>query len=453
MEVVTVPIDKVRPNHFQPRQSFPRGEIEELAKTIKEVGILQPITVRPENGTYRIIAGERRWRASQFAGLKEIPVILKDIDDFQIKVESLIENTHRSDLEPLEKAHAIAELYQSVSSSLSVADIIKNLKRIYDKINRPNKYSDAALSELEEELNNISLMVGLSSRYQIQLLEGLKLTSEEQKKAQELQLTVTEIEAISSIEDEQTRKILIERAPELVDTEVRKTVQLIKRAPEDVKKAILNREVETDVADEILKVESPEIITQVLDIAKKGIYSKEGLQTRIQQLSRPKGVLITDSIDNQIHNKTLWNLQSISDVEVFTIGYEKKNLDQFVELLKMANVKTLIDARKNPQSQYKPDFNKNNLNKILSLNEITYRHIPELGVPRDIRNSLGETGDYVQFFTWYDDNVLPQLAQIAPELGNDYPVAFMCTEFDPTKCHRHRIANWYIAQKTKTFDL
>lgn len=112
LEVRMLKVDQIRPNPFQPRESFPKEEIQQLAHTIREVGLLQPITVRRKGETYQIISGERRWRASQFAGLKEIPAIVKDVSDSQLMVESLIENVQRADLEPIEKARGLREIYR-----------------------------------------------------------------------------------------------------------------------------------------------------------------------------------------------------------------------------------------------------------------------------------------------------------------------------------------------------
>lgn len=93
MEIKMIPVDKIVPNPFQPRETFDKESIRELAESMKEYGLLQPIIVKPlKNGKYQIIAGERRWRAFQFAGLKEIPAIVKDIDTPRQLIESLIEN-------------------------------------------------------------------------------------------------------------------------------------------------------------------------------------------------------------------------------------------------------------------------------------------------------------------------------------------------------------------------
>ncbi len=104
-DLVTVKIVDIEPNKEQPRKKFDEGALQELAESIREHGLLQPIIVKPlTNGTYRIIAGERRWRASRMAGLEKVPVILKDFSEQEIMEVALIENLQREDLNPVEEA-------------------------------------------------------------------------------------------------------------------------------------------------------------------------------------------------------------------------------------------------------------------------------------------------------------------------------------------------------------
>jgi len=106
-----VSVDKVFPNKRQPRKDFEPHPLEELALSIVEQGILQPITVRKVDGEgYEIIAGERRWRAAQKAGLHQVPVIIKDVDDQKVMELALIENLQRENLNPVEEAIAYQQL-------------------------------------------------------------------------------------------------------------------------------------------------------------------------------------------------------------------------------------------------------------------------------------------------------------------------------------------------------
>ena len=105
-----VKIAKVEPNRDQPRKNFDEDALQELADSIKQFGLLQPILVQDRKTYYEIIAGERRWRAAKLAGLKEVPVIIRDYTDQEIVEISLIENIQREDLNPIEEALAYKRL-------------------------------------------------------------------------------------------------------------------------------------------------------------------------------------------------------------------------------------------------------------------------------------------------------------------------------------------------------
>ncbi len=106
----TVKITQVEPNREQPRKNFDEDALQELADSIKQFGLLQPILVQDRKTHYEIIAGERRWRAAKLAGLKEVPVIIRDYTDQEIVEISLIENIQREDLNPIEEAQAYKRL-------------------------------------------------------------------------------------------------------------------------------------------------------------------------------------------------------------------------------------------------------------------------------------------------------------------------------------------------------
>ncbi|MCM1125598.1 MAG: ParB/RepB/Spo0J family partition protein [Lachnospiraceae bacterium] len=105
-----VNITKVEPNREQPRKNFDEDALEELSESIKQFGLLQPILVQDRKTYYEIIAGERRWRAAKKAGLKEVPVIIKNLTEQEIVEISLIENIQREDLNPIEEAQAYKRL-------------------------------------------------------------------------------------------------------------------------------------------------------------------------------------------------------------------------------------------------------------------------------------------------------------------------------------------------------
>ncbi|MEM1231323.1 MAG: ParB/RepB/Spo0J family partition protein [Pseudomonadota bacterium] len=106
-----VPVEKITRSRFQPRRDFDDEALAELAASIKAQGLMQPVVVRPRpGGTFELIAGERRWRASQLAGMTHVPVVVKDANDEQASAMALIENIQREDLNPLEEAMALDRL-------------------------------------------------------------------------------------------------------------------------------------------------------------------------------------------------------------------------------------------------------------------------------------------------------------------------------------------------------
>ena len=150
--VTMVKITLLEPNKDQPRGIFDDEKLAELADSIKENGVIQPILARPlENGGYQIVAGERRWRASRMAGLTEVPVYIKELDDKQTMQVALIENIQRADLSPIEEAKAYKNLMDTykmtqqevaqavgksrsaVANSLRLLDLTGSVRDMVDK--------------------------------------------------------------------------------------------------------------------------------------------------------------------------------------------------------------------------------------------------------------------------------------------------------------------------------
>lgn len=109
----TLPLSKIKPNPDQPRQNFDEEALEQLADSIRQHGVLQPILVRKMGREYQIIAGERRYQASKLAGLTEVPVLVREVDDDAVFSLALIENLQRSDLDPIEEARGYRQLIDS----------------------------------------------------------------------------------------------------------------------------------------------------------------------------------------------------------------------------------------------------------------------------------------------------------------------------------------------------
>ena len=129
-----IPIEFIKPNPLQPRKDFSKEALTELSNSIKDRGVLQPIIVRPvknKKDEWQIIAGERRWRASQLAGLHEIPVSIKDIDDEDAAIIALIENIQRENLSPIEEAVGYKKLMDKLSITQEEIGIKMRRSRTY----------------------------------------------------------------------------------------------------------------------------------------------------------------------------------------------------------------------------------------------------------------------------------------------------------------------------------
>jgi uncharacterized protein (DUF488 family) len=131
----------------------------------------------------------------------------------------------------------------------------------------------------------------------------------------------------------------------------------------------------------------------------------------------------------------------MSELYLYTIGYENKTPENFIELLTLYNVKTLVDVRELPYS-HKKGFSKTPLSKLVEDNGIHYIHIREVGSPRELRDELKKTQNYDKFFAKYDEYLATQGAALSEitRLAHSSHTCLMCVEANPNKCHRSRIA-------------
>ncbi|MEW8995641.1 ParB/RepB/Spo0J family partition protein [Clostridium sp.] len=152
-QVISIDINLIKPNKDQPRKHFDNEKLIELANSIKEHGIIQPVIVRKENQIYVIIAGERRWRAAKLLNLKELPVIIKDLSDVEVVQISLIENIIREDLNPIEEATAY--------------------KKLLNDFNLTQEEISKQVSKSRSAIANSLRLLNLDERIQGYLIEGV----------------------------------------------------------------------------------------------------------------------------------------------------------------------------------------------------------------------------------------------------------------------------------------
>lgn len=167
--------------------------------------------------------------------------------------------------------------------------------------------------------------------------------------------------------------------------------------------------------------------------------------------------LPTESLRIQRLNKSTSNDgRSVSQADFFTVGYSGQKLDHLIVALKDAGVVSLIDIRHNPVSMYRPEMSKSNLRRSLDAEGIAYWHERDLGVPRDVRAlAVGET-TRDSIWRWYDLNVVSTFAGKNLHWffnAVEHPAALMCTELDPTSCHRHLLAEALESHGLMGFEL
>ena len=163
------------------------------------------------------------------------------------------------------------------------------------------------------------------------------------------------------------------------------------------------------------------------------------------------------SVTRQLESKGFWNdCRSAQTADFFTLGYSGRKTEEIIGLLRAHGVRTLVDIRQNAVSMYRPELSKSNLILLLQQSGIHYAHLPQLGVPRDIRAKAIESGTRDVIWDWYDNNVIADFFRRNLHFflnGFEHPIALMCTEIDPQECHRHRLALALEQMGMRGFDL
>lgn len=226
--VVELSINDLEPNRTQPRQSFDDGAMTELADSIAQHGVLQPILVRPLlSGGYQIVAGERRWRASRMAGLTTVPAVIRDLTDSEVMQLALIENLQREDLKPLEEANGYKMLMDNFE--FTQEEIAKTVGK-----SRPAITNALRLLNLPEDMQNMLERGEMTAGHARTLLS---FKNEDQMKAAARRVTM---EGISVRELEKMAKRANEEKPEKADKPAKRRIRYYDEA-ELALRDVLNR--------------------------------------------------------------------------------------------------------------------------------------------------------------------------------------------------------------------
>ena len=207
-----ISIKDINRNKLQPRKYFDKSSLEELTNSIKEQGVIQPIVVRPDKsseGKYEIVAGERRWLASQNAGLHEVPVVILDIDDVKSLEFSIVENVQRQDLNPIEEAKGYQRL---------IDDFNYNQEKLSQFIGKSRSYiaNSLRLLSLPEEVLVMVEQRNLSAGHARSLI-GLNNSVEIAKKIIQKKLSVRQSEVLARQFRNKKFKLISKKDPNILD--------------------------------------------------------------------------------------------------------------------------------------------------------------------------------------------------------------------------------------------
>ncbi len=211
-----LPIDRIQRGRYQPRRHFDPDALQELADSITAHGMVQPVVVRSAGDGYELIAGERRWRAAQIAGLHELPAVVRDLDEQTAAAVSLIENIQREDLNPLEEARAIARLVEEFGlTHQQVAAQVGRSRAAVSNLLRLQELDEAVKERVEVgslEMGHARALLGLQGERQRAIAKqvaesGLTVRATEELVRRELEGAPTSTPQRSERKDPDTRRL------------------------------------------------------------------------------------------------------------------------------------------------------------------------------------------------------------------------------------------------------
>jgi ParB family chromosome partitioning protein len=285
MKLEYIDLDQIRPNPFQPREHFEKESLQELADSIKNGGVIQPIIVRKHGANFEIIAGERRWRATRMANVKKIPAIVKDVAEDRILLESLVENLHRLDLTDIERENAVHELWgkRGVLSVQNKTELAKLLGTSLDRVENDLEAWDFRHQE------KATTAVASTSTYVIKESRGL---------------------------EPEDRKRIIEKvdADEIKAREVYVVAKVVRKGSDAVKKELLKpkshitpRMAETIVDKLPSKEDQEEVVKEVVQLR----LNQDEVEARVHDIKRSREEGKVPMVERQIVVQGQWLVERV----------------------------------------------------------------------------------------------------------------------------------------------
>lgn len=311
-QIVLVDLDNIIPNRFQPRLKFDDDSINELAESIKEHGIIEPLVLRRVGQKFEIIAGERRYKASRVAGLSKVPAIIANLDDNESAEVAIVENTHRKDLSPIEEAKSYKKLLDK--KYLSQEQLAKRLGKSQSAI--ANKIR---LLNLDEHVQDALMDEKISERHARSLL---KLT-DKQKQVEMLDKIIVERWTVKTL-DEKIDKILANYRPKNNEITGNINTSSLDINVEDIKKNSVD-------------ISSPPQMFNSLDNASVNVnFAFNPFST--QEIMPQNIVDDLDNYEDELSKNKEESIQEVKEVKIESLDDVKREIEKIINLAKKNDV-------------------------------------------------------------------------------------------------------------------
>lgn len=469
--VQNIPISKLRNSKFNVRKQA--GDISELVLSVKSVGILEPIIVRPVGKEFEVVIGSRRFAAAKKAELRFVPAVVKELTDAEAIVESLTENLQRGEIGEEDIVEAFRALQSLDSKRWTGETFAKTLGKSKAWVSRLLGAYDSL-----QKLKQFGLAKGMTARPSPAEREKGIVPLEHLEQIETAIRTVSKSGAIKGKEIETKRE---ELAKAVIDEPIDDAIRIINRFkmyPEkpvsDIKEqamaeragVALKTYLPPKVARQIEETTGRPIEEGITQVIERGLLTAP-VTTQEKPQEKQGYMALEEPISAQYQHQREWNLEQLVGrdfsakgkrftFDFLTVGYSQKTMDDLLNSLKAAEAKVLVDVRKSPQSMYRPEFNKDALERELKTKGIGYVHLPDLGIPRELRDEVyGGKTTAKSVLDQYERDVLRNggLHNLMESVKGKGTFAVMCTEVDPTNCHRHKIAEALTEEGLVGYDL
>lgn len=346
-EIKNVNVDLIIPNRFQPRLTFDENALNELANSIKEHGIIQPLVLRRVNDKYEIIAGERRYKAAQIAGLTEVPAIITDIDDNKSAEVALVENVQRKNLNSMEEAKSYKKILdrgyltqEALAQKMGISQsTLANRIRL---LNLAPEVQDALTNGKISERHARSLLLVDDKLKQINLLN--RVISE--------RLTVRQLDAIIKEEkDKNENNITLDLSNSETETNTSSNEQVLDNNLE------IYEEPKDEVAEkgsDIIQMPVDEESLETLDSLDDNVKEPSTLDRFLERIAGPKYTsLEEESANMNVDNEELFNpFNNLNDAEFLPVEKEEKveevvKTEEPKSIIKSGNLDSVKEAYRN----------------------------------------------------------------------------------------------------------